>query len=71
MTLNMVTALVTEGESPAIMAKHHKKVTIINGLKTLPYLMCRSGLNIKLSIHRIIPTCNPETARIWMVPEFT
>ena len=62
--LNMVTALVTEADKPAIIAKHQRRITMIKVLIIVPCLNLSIGLNKKFRISKTIPTCKPETARI-------
>ena len=66
--LNMVTALVTEADKPAIKAKLHKTVTSRAPFKSFPCLKRSMGLNTKLKINKMIPMCNPDMAKIWMAP---
>ena len=55
-TVNIVTARVTEGLSPAITAKHQSKSTTIVILMYLPFFKRSIGLRQKFSIRKIIPT---------------
>ena len=66
--VNMVTALTTDAESTAIKANIQSNKTMIMVFKNNPYLILSRGLKIKDKIHRITPTCNPETAKIWIAP---
>ena len=61
---NMVTALITDADNPANMAKNQRdKITKTNFIN-LPLLTLSSGFSIKESINKITPTCNPDTAKI-------
>ena len=65
--LNIVTALNTEGDSPVIVAKHHNDAIQIPDRthRSLRFLM---GCVINRSISNTIPTCNPETASMCIIP---
>ena len=45
--VNMVTALTTEAESPAIKANTHNKKMMQSVFKNLPYLILSKGVNRK------------------------
>ena len=62
--LNIVTALVTDGDNPAKMANSQSSISRIMALIALPFLRYNKGLNKMLRIHNIMPTCKPETAKI-------
>ena len=64
MAENIVTALVTEADIPANTAKNHRNNTTKTSFMTFPFLYLSKGFNTKESIHKIIPTCNPDTAKI-------
>ena len=66
--LNIVTALVTEADKPATIAKLQRSNTIINIFIYFPNLTYSIGLKMKFKSNRIIPTCSPETAKICMTP---
>ena len=65
--VNMVTALTTEADNPAINANvQSRKTTTINFIVFL-FFNCSKGLNKKFSMSKIIPTCNPETSKEYNV----
>ncbi|GAA4273840.1 hypothetical protein GCM10022258_31340 [Aquimarina gracilis] len=62
---NMVTALSTDGDKPAITAKDHRNRRLINKAIVFPFFVIFCiGFNNKLSSNSKIPTCKPDTARI-------
>ena len=61
---NIVTALTTEADKPAIKAKAQSNNKITKVFISSPFLRVSKGLKIKFKINKIIPTCNPETAKI-------
>lgn len=58
------TALFVEADKPAMNAKTHNRKTIMISLIKVPYFNFSNGLNKKVSIIKIIPTCKPETANM-------
>ena len=68
--VNIVTALTTDADKPAIIAKNHNNKTIKKILMIFPFLIFSSGFKMKDKINKIIPTCKPETAKICIAPAF-
>ena len=64
MAENIVTARITEADIPANRAKNQRNKIIKNSLITFPLLKRSRGLNTNVSIHKIMPTCNPDIAKI-------
>ena len=66
--LNIVTALVTEGESPESNANPHSRITIKMTWKKTPFFHRVKGFKTNARIMYKIPTCSPETAKICTAP---
>lgn len=62
--LNIVTALVTEAERPAMIAKLHKIKTRMMVFMSRPLRNFSMGFSKALSKNKIIPICNPDIAKI-------
>ena len=62
--VNMVTALTTDAERPAIKANVQRRITIQRVFINVPYFILSIGFKRKDKINKIIPTCKPETAKI-------
>jgi hypothetical protein len=61
---NMLTALITEGDRPAMTAYPHKIPTVIIKTIVFPLGISSKGFSKNLHSNNTIPICNPETARI-------
>ena len=61
---NIVTALVTDADMPANTAKNQRNEIIKTSLINLPLFRLSRGLKTKESSTKIIPTCNPDIAKI-------
>jgi hypothetical protein len=62
--VNIVTALTTEADSPAIRANTHKRKIIQSVFINTPYVILSKGFNKKETSNKITPTCKPETAKM-------
>jgi len=65
---NMVTALTTDADKPAIIANPHNKETISIVLISFPFFNLSKGLSRTVTINKTMPTCSPETAKICTAP---
>ena len=65
---NIVTERTTEGESPAKSANDQSPKMIIINLMKLPDLEFGIGFSRNNKMYIIMPTCNPETAKICTAP---
>ena len=68
--VNIVVALTTEADKPAIKAKTHNKITTPIAFITYPFFKWVSGCKRNENNTIKIPTCNPETAKICEAPAF-
>ena len=66
--VNIVTALTTEAESPATKANIQRNKTTKIVLINFPFFSLSKGLKIHDKMSKMIPTCKPETAKIWIAP---
>src|SRR5210317_1681304 len=65
---NIVTARITDGENPEINANPQSNIRSIKVFRKDPLRSRSIGDSNQDKIQKRIPTCSPETAKIWIAP---